>query len=91
MNLQHSRNITAIATQGVSGSFVNHYYVSYSDGGNKWNNHMEQWKLKNDFFSRPRERWHMDRKMTILMFQLEMPYSELRNVVTLFRRLASLS
>ena len=46
VSLQHSRNITAIATQGVSGSFVNRYYVSYSDDGNKWNNHLEQWNRK---------------------------------------------
>ena len=46
VNLQFSRNITAIATQGFSGSYVNRYYVSYSSDGNKWQNYTEQGKVK---------------------------------------------
>ena len=46
VNLQFSRNITAITTQGFSGSYVNGYYVSYSSDGNKWKNYTEQGKVK---------------------------------------------
>ena len=34
VNLQYSRNIMAIVTQGFSGSSVTHYYVSFSIDGN---------------------------------------------------------
>ena len=37
--------------------------------------------VKSDIFSRPRDKWHIDRKMTILIFQSETPYSKYRNVV----------
>ncbi|XP_022804806.1 lactadherin-like [Stylophora pistillata] len=46
VDLQYSRNITAIATQGFSGSYVTRYYVSFSSDGNNWNNYTEQGKVK---------------------------------------------
>ncbi|XP_022804804.1 contactin-3-like isoform X2 [Stylophora pistillata] len=46
VNLQYSRNITAIATQGFSGSYVTRYYVSFSSDGNNWNNYTEQGKVR---------------------------------------------
>ena len=46
VNLQFSRNTSAIATQGFSGSYVNGYYVSYSSVGNKWKNYTELGKVK---------------------------------------------
>ena len=46
VNLQYSRNMTAIATQGFNGSFVKSYYVSYGDDGINWKNYTVQGKIK---------------------------------------------
>ena len=42
VNLQYSRNITAVTTQGFQGSFVKLYYVSHGDDGRNWKNYTVQ-------------------------------------------------
>lgn len=42
VNLKYRRNITAIATQGLQGSYVKWYYVSYGDDGSTWRNYTVQ-------------------------------------------------
>ena len=42
VNLQKAINITDIATQGFTGSYVRQYYLSYSVSGNQWTNYTTQ-------------------------------------------------
>ena len=50
VNLQKGMNITAIAVQGLKGSYITRFYLSYGDDGNTWLNYTVQGKTKVSFF-----------------------------------------
>ena len=50
VNLQKGMNITAIAVQGLKGSYITRFYLSYGDDGNNWMNYTVQGKTKVSFF-----------------------------------------
>lgn len=49
VNLQKGMNITAIALQGLEGSYITRFYLSYGDDGNTWMNYTVQGKTKVSF------------------------------------------